>query len=82
MNTDKIQLYNDIMSSISIIVKQKIDESFGIKEYDNIEFNKEIQNIAEKIIFTGPIDKFFDYKFGTLEYRTVDFETTKLEINN
>ena len=44
--------------------------------------NKEIQNIAEKIIFTGPIDKFFDYKFGTLEYRTVDFETTKLEINN
>ena len=52
MNIDKTQLYNDIMSSISIIVKQKIDESFGIKEYDNIEFNKEIQNISAKIINT------------------------------
>ncbi len=44
--------------------------------------NKELQNVAEKIVFTGPIDKFFDYKFGTLEYRTVDFETTKLETDN
>ena len=32
------------------------------------------ENIAEKIVFTGKIDEFYDYRFGKLEYRTVRFE--------
>ena len=39
-------------------------------------------SIADKIIYTGPIDQFFDYKFGPLEYRTVRFETEVLDIDN
>ena len=37
------------------------------------------ENIAEKIVFTGKIDEFYDYRFGKLEYRTVRFEE---EIHN
>ena len=38
--------------------------------------------MAEKIIFTGPIDAFFDYCLGALEYRSVRFETEVLNIKN
>ncbi len=33
------------------------------------------ESIADKIVFTGKIDEFYDYRFGKLEYRTVRFET-------
>lgn len=38
--------------------------------------------IANKIIFTGKIDEFFDYKYGKLEYRSVRFEEETLETSN
>ncbi len=41
-----------------------------------------LKDIAEKIIFTGPIDKYYDYKFGELEYRSLRFETEILEEEN
>jgi len=37
-------------------------------------------SIADKIVFTGKIDRFFDYKFGDLEYRSLDFQTEKHDI--
>ena len=37
---------------------------------------------AEKIVYTGPIDAYFDYSFGNLEYRSVRFETEILDIPN
>lgn len=57
----------------------------GIETKTSVDFfeNREYwENIAEKIVFTGKIDEFFDYKFGMLEYRTVRFETEKLEEQN
>lgn len=50
--------------------------------YDYFEHKEELKNIAEKIVFTGPIDQFYDYKFGHLEYRSVRFETEELNVNN
>lgn len=38
--------------------------------------------IAEKIIYTGPIDAYFDYRLGTLQYRSVRFETEVLDMQN
>ena len=49
---------------------------------DFFEFRKENPNIAEKIIFTGMIDEYFDYKLGALEYRSVRFETEVLDCDN
>lgn len=38
--------------------------------------------LADKVIYTGPIDAYFDYKLGALEYRSVRFETEVLDIPN
>ena len=38
--------------------------------------------MADKVVFTGMIDEFYDYKFGTLEYRSLRFETEVLDEEN
>jgi UDP-galactopyranose mutase len=38
--------------------------------------------LADKVVFTGPIDEFYEYSLGTLEYRSVRFETELLDIPN
>lgn len=40
------------------------------------------ENMADKIVFTGKIDEFYDYRFGKLEYRTVRFEEEIHNCNN
>ena len=49
---------------------------------DFFEFRKDNPDIAEKIIFTGMIDEYFDYRLGALEYRSVRFETEVLDCDN
>ena len=39
-------------------------------------------SLADKVVYTGPIDAYFDYKLGTLEYRSVRFETEVLDKSN
>lgn len=45
-------------------------------------FIAENPNIAEKTVYTGQIDEFFDYRLGVLEYRSVRFETEVLDCEN
>ena len=40
------------------------------------------EGMSDKIVFTGQIDEFYDYRFGKLEYRTVRFETETLDTAN
>ncbi|MDE6519943.1 MAG: UDP-galactopyranose mutase [Ruminococcus sp.] len=49
---------------------------------DYLEHKAELDVLAEKVIYTGPIDAYFDFKLGTLEYRSVRFETELLDIPN
>jgi len=51
-------------------------------ETDYFDFIKENPEIANKTVFTGMIDEFYNYKLGHLEYRTVRFETEELEMEN
>ena len=51
----------------------------------NIDYlmnKKELDLLAEKIVYTGPIDAYFNYCLGTLEYRSVRFETEVLNTPN
>lgn len=51
----------------------------------NADFNQDRQyysQLAKKIIYTGGIDGYFDYRLGFLEYRSLRFETEKLETGN
>lgn len=57
----------------------------GIEVRLNEDYLKDRENwnqLAERVIFTGPIDAYYDYRLGTLEYRSVRFETELLDIPN
>ena len=49
---------------------------------DYLEHKEELDALAEKVIYTGPIDAYYDYKLGELEYRSVRFETEVLDQPN
>lgn len=57
----------------------------GVETRLNCDFfanRKELSALADKIVFTGAIDEFYNYQFGKLEYRTVNFETDVLDMPN
>lgn len=49
---------------------------------DYLENKEELDKLAEKVVYTGPIDAYFDYKLGYLEYRLVSFENELLDKPN
>lgn len=49
---------------------------------DYFENRDHWNNMSEKVIYTGPIDAYFDYKLGYLEYRSVRFEMETLDMPN
>lgn len=56
-----------------------IDVRLGV---DYLLNKKELDKLADKIVYTGAIDAYFDFKLGTLEYRSVKFENELLDIPN
>ena len=49
---------------------------------DYLEHKTELDALAEKVVYTGPIDAYFGYSLGALEYRSVRFETELLDTPN
>lgn len=49
---------------------------------DYFENKDEFNSLADKIVYTGPIDAYFDFCFGPLEWRSLEFETEVLNIEN
>ena len=79
--------FNALYQGIPIGGYTKLIENLleGIEIRLNTDFltNKEYyDSLADKIIYTGPIDAYFDYRLGHLEYRSVRFESELLNIDN
>ncbi|MBQ9845751.1 MAG: UDP-galactopyranose mutase [Oscillospiraceae bacterium] len=49
---------------------------------DYLAEKEKFDALAEKVIYTGPVDAYFGYKLGTLQYRSVRFETELLDMEN
>ena len=49
---------------------------------DYLEHKAELDAMAEHVIYTGPIDAYYNYSLGNLEYRSVRFETEVLDTDN
>ncbi len=49
---------------------------------DYLEQKEALDRLAETVVYTGPIDAYFGYSLGALEYRSVRFETGVLDIPN
>lgn len=79
--------FNDTYQGIPIGGYNKLIDGLldGVEVKCNIDFhtNRQIlENIAHKIVYTGPIDEYYNYCFGKLEYRTLRFEEEILEFDN
>lgn len=67
--------YNKLIEGLLAGIETKVDTDFFVNR-------KEFESMADKIVFTGKIDEFYDYQYGKLEYRTVRFENETLNTPN
>lgn len=79
--------FNDTYQGIPIGGYTKFIEKLlaGIEvrtKLNYFEQRNELEALANKIVYTGKIDEFFDYRFGKLEYRSLHFENELLNISN
>lgn len=65
------------------VIIEKMLEGIDIEiQTDYFKEKERLDNIAEKVVFTGMIDEFYGYQFGNLEYRSLDFEHEVLDLPN
>lgn len=79
--------FNDIYQGIPIggytQIFEKLLKGIDIKfNVDYLEERDHWNSLANKIVYTGPIDKFYEYQFGNLEYKTNKFKHSKIENEN
>lgn len=79
--------FNDLYQGIPIggytTMIEKMLEGVEVKlECDYFANKAEYDSMAEKMLFTGMIDEYYDYCFGELEYRSLRFETEVLDTDN
>ena len=72
--------FNDSYQGIPIGGYNKLIEGLleGVECRTNEDFfanREQLSTLADKIVFTGQLDQFYDYKYGKLNFRTVSFET-------
>jgi len=79
--------FNDRFQGIPVGGFNKLIDGLleGVDVRLNVDFFDDRQHweqIADKVLYTGKLDEYFDYRFGKLEYRTVCFEEEILDIPN
>ena len=73
-------LYQGIpMGGYTKLVASMLDGIEVRLDTDYLDHKAELDKLAETVVYTGPIDAYFDYKLGYLEYRSVRFETEVLD---
>lgn len=68
--------YNRLVDGLLQDIPCELNTDFFRSEYRNW------QNIADKLIYTGPLDQYFDYSLGKLDWRTVSFQTRIESMSN
>ena len=79
--------FNDTYQGIPIggytqIVEKMLDGVEVRLNTDFLENREELEQMADKIVYTGMIDEYYGYCFGELEYRSLNFETEVLDMEN
>lgn len=67
--------YTRLMERMLAGVEVRLNSDFA-------DYRENWRTLAKKLIYTGPIDAYYDYCFGELEYRSVRFETEVLDMPN
>lgn len=64
------------------MVERMLGDTEVLLGTDYLRHREEFDAIADKVVYTGAIDEFFGYELGSLEYRTLRFETERLDVAN
>lgn len=76
-------LYQGIpMGGYTAIIEKMLEGVEVLLDTDFFDDREKWMGMADKIIFTGMIDQYFDYCYGELEYRGLDFEFETLDVEN
>lgn len=79
--------FNDRYQGIPIggytaMVKKMLDGVEVVTGLDYFSDRKKLDGMADTVVYTGPIDRFFEFKYGELEYRSLRFETEALDMQD
>ena len=79
--------FNDRYQGIPIggytqMVEKLLEDIDVMTDTDFFEYRKGHADQFKKVVYTGMIDEYFDYQFGHLQYRTVRFDTERIEEEN
>ncbi len=66
----------------NVIIEKMLEKVDVNLSKDFFKNKDELIDLAEKVVFTGMIDEFYNYELGTLEYRSLKFEHEVLECEN
>ncbi len=64
------------------LVERLLDGAHVRLGVDYLEHREELDALADCVVYTGPIDEYYDYCYGPLEYRSLRFETETLDTDN
>ncbi len=70
------------MGGYTAMVERMFGDTEILLDTEYKEFIAEHEGVADRVIYCGPIDEYFDYKLGNLEYRSLRFESEKLDCEN
>ena len=70
------------MGGYTAMVQRMFGETEILLNAEYVDFIGKNPGIADRVIYCGPIDAYFDYQLGALEYRSLRFETEKIECEN
>ena len=79
--------FNDRWQGIPIggytaMVERMLGDTEVLLDTEYRDFIAEHPGIADRVIYCGPIDEYFDYRLGALEYRSLRFESERVECDN
>ena len=79
--------FNDLYQGIPIggynVMMERMLEGTEVRlGVDYLEDKAQLDALAEQVVYTGPVDAYFGYRLGALEYRSVRFETEVLDMEN
>lgn len=79
--------FNDKYQGIPVggynpIISKMLEGSDLRLNTDYLDQKDAFNNLAHRVLYTGMIDQFYDYRYGALEYRSLKFETEELAIGN
>ena len=81
------EMYDDLYQGVPVdgytpMIEKMLSKAEVRLNVDYLSAREELDSLAEKVVYSGPLDGLFDYKLGTLEYRSLVYKTKVMDGGN